>query len=57
MTKYFTSDTHFAHPFVAALRGYAKPGFTSDSTIKQQANEAPTCRSRTASTGTSMTLT
>lgn len=21
MTKYFTSDTHFAHPFVAALRG------------------------------------
>lgn len=40
MTKYFTSDTHFAHPFVAALRGYAKPGFTSDNTIKQQANEA-----------------
>ena len=40
MTKYFTSDTHFAHPFVAALRGYAKTGFTSDNTIKQQANEA-----------------
>lgn len=40
MTKYFTSDTHFAHPFVSALRGYAKPGFTSDNTIKQQANEA-----------------
>lgn len=32
MTKYFTSDTHFAHPFVAALRGYAKTGFTSDNT-------------------------
>lgn len=40
MTKYFTSDTHFAHPFVAALRGYAKTGFTSDNTIKQQASEA-----------------
>lgn len=39
MTKYFTSDTHFAHPFVAALRGYAKPGFRR-TTIKQQANEA-----------------
>lgn len=38
MTKYFTSDTHFAHPFVAALRGYAKPGFRR-TTIKQQANE------------------
>lgn len=40
MTKYFTSDTHFAHPFVAALRGYAKDGFTSDVTIKQQADHA-----------------
>lgn len=25
--KYFTSDLHFHHPFVAALRGYARPGF------------------------------
>ena len=40
MTKYFTADTHFAHPFVAALRGYAKHGFTSDNTIKQQAKNA-----------------
>lgn len=40
MTKYFTADTHFAHPFVAALRGYAKDGFTSDGTIKQQASNA-----------------
>ena len=23
--KWFTSDLHFAHPFVAALRGYALP--------------------------------
>ncbi|RSX49818.1 hypothetical protein [Bifidobacterium castoris] len=23
--KYFTSDLHLHHPFVAALRGYAKP--------------------------------
>lgn len=30
--KWFTSDLHFAHPFVAALRGYAK-----DASIKQQA--------------------
>ena len=37
MVKYFTADTHFAHPFVAALRGYAKDGYTSDNTIKQQA--------------------
>lgn len=33
MTKYFTSDTHFTHPFVAALRGYAKTGFTSDAVL------------------------
>lgn len=25
--KYFTSDTHFAHPFVAALRGYITPEY------------------------------
>lgn len=24
MTRFFTSDTHFGHPFVAALRGYGK---------------------------------
>lgn len=23
--KWFTADLHFAHPFVAALRGYALP--------------------------------
>lgn len=39
MTKYFTSDTHFGHPFVAALRGYAKDGFASDDTIRRQANQ------------------
>lgn len=25
--KYFTSDLHLHHPFVAALRGYAKPEY------------------------------
>lgn len=25
--KYFTSDTHFAHPFVAALRGFILPEY------------------------------
>lgn len=25
--KYFTSDLHLNHPFVAALRGYAKPEY------------------------------
>ena len=28
--KWFTSDLHFAHPFVAALRGYALPGYARD---------------------------
>lgn len=35
--KWFTSDLHFAHPFVAALRGYALPGYARDESIKQQA--------------------
>lgn len=35
--KWFTSDLHFAHPFVAALRGYALPGYAKDASIKQQA--------------------
>lgn len=35
--KWFTSDLHFAHPFVAALRGYALPGYAYDESIKQQA--------------------
>ena len=56
MTKYFTSDTHFAHPFVAALRGYAKPGFPSDNTIKQQDNEAH-MQVKDCVNSTSMTLT
>ena len=38
--KYFTSDLHFHHPFVAALRGFAKEGFISDGTIKAQAESA-----------------
>lgn len=38
--KYFTSDLHFHHPFVAALRGYAKEGFKSDATIREQAESA-----------------
>lgn len=40
--KYFTSDLHFHHPFVAALRGYAKEGFKSDATIREQAKKADT---------------
>lgn len=35
--KWFTSDLHFAHPFVVALRGYALPGYARDESIKQQA--------------------
>jgi hypothetical protein len=35
--KWFTADLHFAHPFVAALRGYALPGYAKDESIKQQA--------------------
>ena len=35
--KWFTADLHFAHPFVAALRGYALPGYAKDASIKQQA--------------------
>lgn len=35
--KWFTSDLHFAHPFVAALRGYALLGYAKDASIKQQA--------------------
>lgn len=35
--KWFTSDLHFAHPFVAALRGYARPGYACDESIRQQA--------------------
>lgn len=35
--KWFTSDLHFAHPFVATLRGYALPGYARDESIKQQA--------------------
>lgn len=37
--KWFTSDLHFAHPFVAALRGYARPGYARDESIKQQAKQ------------------
>lgn len=25
--KFFTSDTHFARPFVAALRGFIRPEY------------------------------
>lgn len=35
--KWFTSDLHFVHPFVAALRGYALHGYAKDASIKQQA--------------------
>lgn len=35
--KWFTSDLHFAHPFVSTLRGYALPGYARDESIKQQA--------------------
>lgn len=35
MTDFYTSDLHFGHPFVAALRGYAKPGWPSDATIRE----------------------
>lgn len=35
MTDYYTSDLHFGHPFVAALRGYAKPGWPGDATIRE----------------------
>lgn len=35
--KWFTSDLHFAHPFVATLRGYALPGYACDESIRQQA--------------------
>lgn len=35
MTDYYTSDLHFGHPFVAALRGYAKPGWPGDATIHE----------------------
>lgn len=31
--RYFTSDLHFRHPFVAALRGYIKPEY-ADSTAE-----------------------
>ena len=35
--KWFTADLHFAHPFVAALRGYERDGYAYDESIKQQA--------------------
>lgn len=35
MTDFYTSDLHFGHPFVAALRGYAKPGWPGDATIRE----------------------
>lgn len=35
MTDFYTSDLHFGHPFVAALRGYAKPGWPNGATIRE----------------------
>lgn len=35
MTDYYTSDLHLCHPFVAALRGYAKPGVPNDATVRE----------------------
>lgn len=40
MTNWYTSDLHFGHPFVAALRGYAEPGWPSDATIREECLEA-----------------
>ena len=31
--RYFTSDLHLAHPFVAATRGFWKPGMCPDRDI------------------------
>lgn len=36
MTNWYTSDLHFGHPFVAALRGYAEPGWPTDATIREE---------------------
>ena len=40
MTNWYTSDLHFGHPFVAALRGYAEPGWPNDATIREECLEA-----------------
>lgn len=34
--RYFTSDLHLAHPFVAATRGFWKPGMRPDRDIIEE---------------------